>query len=128
MLVELGLVEQRYRAVLEVLNDGARVTEVARRYGVVRQTVHVWLRRYAAGGLGSAVHVARRGAHANEVDVRMCERDQPLERVVGVRSDVGVDPDAHRIDQVAGRPRDATSAGAGLIAGAVWAGLQSLSR
>ena len=34
MLVELGLVEQRYQAVLEVLNDGATVTDVARRYGV----------------------------------------------------------------------------------------------
>ena len=53
MLVELGLVEQRYRAVLEVLNDGATVTDVARRYGVVRQTVHTWLRKYAASGLGA---------------------------------------------------------------------------
>jgi transposase InsO family protein len=51
MLVELGLVEQRYQAVLEVLNDGAAVTDVARRYGVARQTVHVWLRSYAAEGL-----------------------------------------------------------------------------
>jgi transposase-like protein len=33
VLVELGVVEQRYRAVLEVLEDGAPVTEVARRYG-----------------------------------------------------------------------------------------------
>jgi hypothetical protein len=32
MLVELGLVEQRYQAVLEVLNDGASVTDVARRF------------------------------------------------------------------------------------------------
>lgn len=53
MLVELGLVEQRYRAVLEVLNDGASVTGVARRFGVARQTVHVWLRAYATGGLGA---------------------------------------------------------------------------
>ena len=52
MLVELNLVEQRYQAVLEVLNDGASVTDVARRYGVARQTVHEWLRRYAADGLG----------------------------------------------------------------------------
>jgi transposase-like protein len=52
VLVELGVVEQRYRAVLEVLEDGAPVTEVARRYGVARQTVHEWLARYAAGGLG----------------------------------------------------------------------------
>ncbi len=53
MLVELGLVEQRYKAVLEVLNDGASVTDVARRYGVGRQAVHTWLRRYADGGLGA---------------------------------------------------------------------------
>jgi len=52
MLVELGLVEQRYQAVLEVLNDGATVSDVARRYGVARQTVHEWLRRYASDGLG----------------------------------------------------------------------------
>jgi transposase InsO family protein len=52
VLVELNVVEQRYRAVLEVLNDGASVTDVARRHGVVRQTVHEWLRRYAAEGLG----------------------------------------------------------------------------
>ncbi len=51
MLVELGLVEQRYQAVLEVLNDGATVTDVARRSGVARQTVQAWLRSYAAEGL-----------------------------------------------------------------------------
>ena len=50
MLVELGVAEQRYRAVLEVLDEGATVTEVARRYGVARQTVHGWLRRYASDG------------------------------------------------------------------------------
>jgi transposase InsO family protein len=47
MLVELRVAEQRLRAVWEVL-DGASVTEVARRFGVSRQSVHVWLRRYAA--------------------------------------------------------------------------------
>jgi transposase InsO family protein len=50
VLVELGVVEQRYRAVLEVLNEGAPVTVVARRYGVARQTVHQWLARYASEG------------------------------------------------------------------------------
>jgi transposase InsO family protein len=49
VLVELGVVEQRYRAVLEVL-EGASVTDVARRYGVARQTVHEWLRRYGSDG------------------------------------------------------------------------------
>jgi hypothetical protein len=53
VLVELGVVEQRYRAVREVLDEGTSVTDVARRYGVARQTVHEWLRRYAnEGGLG----------------------------------------------------------------------------
>ncbi len=51
MLVELGVVEQRHAAVLEVLRDGAAVSEVALRFGVTRQTVHRWLRRYAQRGL-----------------------------------------------------------------------------
>ena len=55
MLVELGVVEQRYAAVLEVVRDGSTVTEVAGRYGVTRQTVHRWLRRYAAKGLAGLV-------------------------------------------------------------------------
>jgi transposase InsO family protein len=54
MLVELGLVEQRYKAVLEVL-DGASVTDVARRNGVSRQTVHTWLRRYSSQGMAGLV-------------------------------------------------------------------------
>lgn len=43
MLVELGLVEQRLLAVNDVLENGASVTDVARRNGVSRQTVHEWL-------------------------------------------------------------------------------------
>jgi transposase InsO family protein len=50
VLVELGLVEQRHRAVLEVL-DGAKIADVAVLYGVSRKTVHKWLGRYAAEGL-----------------------------------------------------------------------------
>jgi transposase-like protein len=50
VLVELGLVKQRYKAVMEVL-DGVTVVDGARRNGVVRQTVHDWLRRSAAHGL-----------------------------------------------------------------------------
>jgi len=49
MLRELRVSEMRYRAVLEVL-DGAVIGDVARRYGVSRQTVHAWLRRYARDG------------------------------------------------------------------------------
>jgi len=51
VLVELGLVEQRYKAVLEVSEGTISVTDVARRYGVSRQTVHKWLVRYANHGL-----------------------------------------------------------------------------
>ena len=54
MLVELGLVEQRLKAVHEVL-DGATVTDVAQRNGVTRQTVHTWLRRYASSGVAGLV-------------------------------------------------------------------------
>lgn len=52
MLVEMGLLQQRHSAVLEVMN-GASVTDVARRYGVARQTVHKWIRRYARSGFAS---------------------------------------------------------------------------
>ena len=52
MLVELGLVEQRYQAVLEVLNEGVSVTEVAARFGVTRQRVHRWLAPLRGSGSG----------------------------------------------------------------------------
>jgi transposase-like protein len=52
VLVELGLVEQRYKAVSEVtLERRATVTEVARCLGVGRQIVHSWLRRYGNRGM-----------------------------------------------------------------------------
>jgi transposase-like protein len=57
--VELNVVEQRYRVVLEVLKDGLPVTEVAMRHGVSRQTVHTWLRRYRESGLYEKVDSAR---------------------------------------------------------------------
>lgn len=51
MLVELSMVEQRYQAVREVIDTGDSITDVARRYGVDRRTLHRWLTRYANGGL-----------------------------------------------------------------------------
>jgi transposase InsO family protein len=53
MLQELSMVEQRYQAVREVLDGAVSITEVAVRYGVNRRTLHRWLVRYAAGGLGA---------------------------------------------------------------------------
>ena len=84
MLVELNVVEQRYQAVLEVLNDGATVTDVARRNQVSRQTVHVWLKRYATDGLpglvdGSARPLSCPHQMVPETEARIVEmrRDEP---------------------------------------------------
>jgi transposase InsO family protein len=84
MLVELNVVEQRLQAVLEVINDGATVIDVARRNGVSRQTVHVWLRRYANDGLaglvdGSAKPLSCPHQMSAEVEARIVEmrREQP---------------------------------------------------
>jgi hypothetical protein len=53
------LVEQRYRAVLEVL-DGSPVSEVAVRYGVSRQSVYTWKARHAAAGIDGLREASRR--------------------------------------------------------------------
>ena len=80
MIVELNVVEQRYQAVLEVLNNGATVTDVARRNGVARQTVHEWLRRYASQGLSGLVDGSARPLS--------CPHQMPAEveaRIIGLR-------------------------------------------
>jgi transposase len=51
VLVELSVMEQRYQAVLAVVQDGWQVTEVTHRLGVSRQSVHAWIARYRRGGL-----------------------------------------------------------------------------
>jgi transposase-like protein len=53
MLVELSVMEQRYQAVLAVVQDGWKVSEVAERLGVSRQSVHTWIARYEQGGLAA---------------------------------------------------------------------------
>ena len=53
MLVELSVMEQRYQAVLAVVQEGWKIVEVARRMGVARQTVHRWIERYEREGLAS---------------------------------------------------------------------------
>ncbi|MGH2867750.1 MAG: IS481 family transposase [Solirubrobacteraceae bacterium] len=55
MLVELSVVEQRYRIVLAVVENRLSVTDVANEHGISRQTLHTWLRRYTAGGLTALV-------------------------------------------------------------------------
>jgi transposase InsO family protein len=58
-LVALSVIEQRYRAVMAVL-DGASVSEVAAEIGVSRQSVHAWLGRYRAAGLAGLVDRSHR--------------------------------------------------------------------
>lgn len=53
------LAEQRFRAVLEVL-DGTAVSEVAIRSGVSRQAVYTWMAKYAAGGVEALQETSRR--------------------------------------------------------------------
>lgn len=45
------MAEQRYKAVLAVISDGRGVGEVARDWGISRQTLHAWLARYEKEGL-----------------------------------------------------------------------------
>ena len=74
MLQEMPVVEQRYQAVLAVREDGLAVTEVAEKIGVSRQSLHGWLRRYAAGGLDALAdrsHRPRSCPHQMNPDVQM---------------------------------------------------------
>ena len=84
MLVELSLMEQRYQAVLAVVQDGWKVSEVAERLGVSRQSVHAWIARYEVGGLAALADRSHRPAScphqtAPELEARICElrREHP---------------------------------------------------
>ena len=77
VLMELSAMEQRYHAVMEVL-AGAPVTEVAERFGVSRQAVHKWRRRYVQEGLPGLAERSRRPKGspwqlAAEVEALVCE-------------------------------------------------------
>jgi transposase InsO family protein len=83
VLVELSVMEQRYRAVLQV-EAGVPVTEVADACGVSRQAVHRWLRWYRDEGLSGLVDDSHRPhEHPWQIDpaveAAICEmrRDHP---------------------------------------------------
>jgi transposase len=82
-LVVVSVVEQRYRAVLEV-QARVPVSEVASRFGVSRQSVHAWIRRYEEGGLGALADRSRRPESCPhqvpaDVEAAVCEarREHP---------------------------------------------------
>jgi transposase len=76
-LAGLSVVEQRYRAVLEVA-AGVPVTEVSERFGVSRQSVHAWVRRYQQDGLAGLADRSRRPESSpaqvsGEIEAVVCE-------------------------------------------------------
>jgi len=84
VLVELSVMEQRYQAVLAVVQDGWRVVEVARRLGVSRQSVHNWIARYEQGGLAALTDRSHRPSScphqiSAELEALICElrREHP---------------------------------------------------
>ncbi|MGV9309900.1 helix-turn-helix domain-containing protein [Nonomuraea sp. NPDC003727] len=73
-LVDLSVVEQRYRAVLA----GGSVTQVAGEVGVARQTLSGWVSRYRESGLAGLVDRSRRplsspSQMSAEVETLVCE-------------------------------------------------------
>lgn len=82
-LVEMTVVEQRYRAVLAVGRGESKMV-VAAQFGVSRQTLHTWLTRFARDGLAALMDRTHRPpscAHqaCAEVEARVCElrREHP---------------------------------------------------
>jgi transposase-like protein len=85
VLVEVSVVEQRYYAVKEVLAEGLSVSEVARRYGWARQTVHRWIARYQKGGLGALADLSHRPKEWNESSTGTTSPNSS-DRLLNVRS------------------------------------------
>jgi transposase InsO family protein len=102
MLVELSVVEQRYQAVLAVIRDGVPVVVVASRFGVSRQAVHRWLRRYEDQGLTGLVDRSHRPPRCShqmtpQVEVWVAETrrrnpDWGPRRLAHEAAKAGVDP------------------------------------
>jgi transposase InsO family protein len=102
MLRELSVAEQRYQAVLAVVEDGLTVTEAAGKVGVSRQTMHDWLRRYAAGGLealaarshrpASCPHQMDAGVEARVAEIRQQHPAWGPDRLLNRLEREGVDP------------------------------------
>lgn len=77
-MVELSIVDQRYDAVREMLRGELSVTEVAELFGVSRQVLYKWKRRYEEAGVAGLVdrsHKPKSCPHQMppEVEARLCE-------------------------------------------------------
>lgn len=99
---ELSVAEQRYQAILAVIEDGLSVTEVAGKVGVSRQTLHAWLDRYAGRGLlgledrshrpGSCPHQMSAAVEARLVELRGLHPGWGADRLVYRLGKEGWDP------------------------------------
>ena len=74
----MSVAEQRYKAVMAVISEGRTITQVARDWGVSRQTMHAWLARYEAEGLEGLANLSHRPSHcphqmAATVEVQLLE-------------------------------------------------------
>ena len=104
VLVELSVVEQRYRAVLEVL-AGSSKTAVAQRFGVSRQAVHRWLVWYAESGLaGLADRSHRPESHPLQTPAEVWRR-RSVSCVVRIR---GGDHGGWNMSSYLGHPQNST--------------------
>ena len=82
-LVDMSVVEQRYRAVLAVQRGEPKMV-VAAQFGVSRQSVHAWLVRYRRDGLAGLADRSHRPSScphqtSSQVEVAVCElrREHP---------------------------------------------------
>lgn len=85
MITDLTVVDQRHKAVLEVLDHCAKITDVAVRYGVDRKTIYRWITRYQKEGLGA---LANRSSKPERCPHQICSVVE--DRIVELRR---ADPD-----------------------------------
>ena len=107
-LVDLSVMEQRYDAVMAILQDGWKIVEVAERLGVSRQTIRNWIVRYETeGGLSALADRSHRPktpcSHqiSPELEAMICElrRKHPgwgPRRIEHQMGKAGIDPPPSR--------------------------------
>ena len=100
-LVEMSVVEQRYRAVLAVGRGEPKIV-VAAQFGVSRQTLHTWLTRYARDGLAGLIDRTHRPPScphqaSAEVETMVCElrREHPRWGPRRIAHELARPPGAH---------------------------------
>jgi transposase len=79
---EINVMEQRYQAVMAVVQDGWKITEVAERLGVSRP-VHRWIARYETGGLAALERAVVRRTARSLMSATGITRWQSTHRAVG---------------------------------------------